>query len=395
VVALNPERTPMKTNLLRAALFTPYSKGRWGLPVLAWSNPGEAKTSVVEELCGSLGLPCVTLSPGEMGEGAFGVIPVPDGKVIRYPAPEWVEQMADGGVVFIDEMSSTPPALQPPLLGLLFSRRIGGTVLNGRVRVVGAANPPEIAASGFELAAPVANRCGHINWSSPTIEEHTAYMTRASTGAREVEGLKVDARAEEARVLKAWPEAWAKAVGLETAFLARRPNLKNQCPKAGAPQAGRAWPSDRSWEHACRAFASAQVNGLTETERDEFIAGFIGEAVASEWLSFITEADLPDPAAFLDGRERYTHSPSRVDRTAAVLNACVALVTPAGADKRNDRADALWVFIESLVNNKADIDIVVPASVSLIEANLIRPAARGVMGKIQPVLKGANVRPGR
>jgi MoxR-like ATPase len=89
-----------------------------------------------------------------MGEGAFGVIPVPDKSgVIKYPPPEWTLAHDEaGGVVFIDEMSSTPPALQPPLLGLLFARRIGGKTLSARTRVIGAANPPEVAAGGFDLA---------------------------------------------------------------------------------------------------------------------------------------------------------------------------------------------------------------------------------------------------
>ena len=65
----------MKTSLFRAAIFTPMSRGRWGLPLLAWSKPGEGKSAVLRELCESFGLPLVILSPGEMGEGAFGLHP--------------------------------------------------------------------------------------------------------------------------------------------------------------------------------------------------------------------------------------------------------------------------------------------------------------------------------
>lgn len=386
----------MKTNILKAALFTPYSKGRWGLPIINWSEPGEGKTSITEEICAGFGLPCITLSPGEMGEGAFGVIPVPDvSGVIKYPPPEWTLQVEDGGVVFIDEMSSTPPALQPPLLGLLFARRTGGKVLGKRCRVIGAANPPELAAGGFDLAPPVANRCGHIDWTAPTAEEHADYMLRGSTGSRGESIVTLDAKGEEARIEKAWPEAWAYAVGLETAFLRRRPELKNKCPKPGDPKAGRAWPSDRSWENATRAFASARVHGLSETERDEFVSAFVGTGVANEFFSFVTEADLPNPADVLDGKEKFKHSARRLDRTAAVLNACVSLVTPTAATKRDARTEALYALMADLMEDKSVMDVLVPPCYSLVKAGLhVKKGATGVLAKIQPLLKAAGIRPG-
>lgn len=384
----------MKTEILRAALFTPISEGRWGLPVLFWSNPGEGKTSVIREVCADYGLPCTVLSPGEMGEGAFGVIPVPDKSgVIKYPPPEWVLNHADGkgGVVFIDEMSSTPPALQPPLLGLLFARRIGGATLDPRTRVVGAANPPEVAAGGFDLAPPVANRCGHIEWAAPTPNEHADYMMSGTTGSREATSKGFDAKAEEARVLAAWPDAWAYAVGLETAFLRRRPALKNQCPKANDPKSTRAWPSDRSWENATRALASAKVHDLPDPIRDEFVASFIGAAASSEWFTFIEQTDLPDPAELLDGKVSFSHDRSRIDRTAAVLSSCVSLVTPTQAAKRGERVSALWKLFGELHEDKTLADVLVPPVFALTKANLHAKEGRPFLAKINNLLKSAGI----
>ena len=383
----------MKTEILRAALFTPISEGRWGLPILFWSDPGEGKTSVIREVCADYGLPCTVLSPGEMGEGAFGVIPVPDKSgVIKYPPPEWTLAHDDaGGVVFIDEMSSTPPALQPPLLGLLFARRIGGKTLSARTRVIGAANPPEVAAGGFDLAPPVANRCGHIDWSAPTPDEHAAYMMSGSTGGRESTKKTFDAEAEEARVLAAWPDAWAWAVGLETAFLRRRPGLKNKCPKAGDPKASKAWPSDRSWENATRALASARVNGLSEVVRDEFVTSFIGSGPANEWFAFIADSDLPDPSDVLDGKVRFSHDRTRLDRTAAVLTACVSLVTPNGAARRAERVSALWSLFAELHEEKSLGDVLVPPVFAMTRANLHAKEGRPLLAKMNNLLKAAGI----
>lgn len=42
---------------------------------------------------------------------------------------------------------------------------MGAYALPDTVRIVAAANPPDVAASGWELSAPLANRFVHIQWS--------------------------------------------------------------------------------------------------------------------------------------------------------------------------------------------------------------------------------------
>lgn len=397
----------MKTEILKAALFTPLDKGRWGIPLLCWGEPGVAKTSVIEAVCNRFGMPCETLSPGERGEGVFGVVPVPDGKgadmILHYPRPDWTARFdRDGrGVVFIDEATSTPPALQAPIMGLILARRVGGYVLQPGVRVLAAANPVEIAAGGFDLSAPVANRFGHIEWGKPSIEEHVQFMMRGSSKQTSLstdtddEDMPTTASDEEARVLKAWPEAWARAVGLEVAYLQRNPGKKNMCPPVGDPKASRGWPSDRSWENATRAYASAMVHGLSATDTEIFVAAFISEAVASEMFAFITAQDLPDPAELLDGKVDFKHNAKRLDRTVAVLSACVALVAPKQAAKRSERAESLWKLMGTMCE-KADNDVLVPPIYAMIESELhANKAASPVLAKINPILKAAGITPGK
>jgi MoxR-like ATPase len=329
------------TDIIRAALFTPAARGRWGLPLLCWAEPGTAKSAIIEEVAAKCGLPCQALSPGTHGEGAFGCVPVPESArldteeilaavsrhladliddgytpeeavssamqaglmlryignpqtILKYPPPEWTERMTDGGVVFVDEITTCPPALQPPLLGLALNAMIGFHYLGDRVRVIAAANPPEMAAGGYDLSPPVANRFGHIQWTAPSIDDHAAYMMGAQAMTSSITSAKVDAKQEEERVAAAWPHALAKAVGLEVAFLRRKPSLKNQCPKTGTG-AARAWPSDRTWEMATRALASAEVHGLEPVDAESFVAAFIGQGTANELFMFRDQVDLPDP----------------------------------------------------------------------------------------------------
>ena len=353
----------MQKSIIRASLFTPTRRG-WGLPVVFWGEPGIAKSSVIIEVCADLGLPVVVLSPGEMGEGAFGVVPVPGDKAKRglltYPAPEWTQDVTDGGVVFVDEIVCCPPAIAPALQGLLLDGRVGGTKLDGRVRMLAAANPPELATTGYEMSPPNANRCGHVDWLAPTVEEHTAWMLSgaggsAPTGARALAG---DPAALEARVLREWPAAWARAASLTTGFLRAQPGKKNMCPKPDDPAASRAWPSDRSWENAARALASSYVHGLDRSETETFVEAFIGGPVGREFFTFVEEQDLPDAAALLDGKIEFKHARARLDRTVAVVNGCLALLIPkpndgdqAGKALRKARAERWWALLDQVTSD--------------------------------------------
>jgi len=389
----------MKTSIMKAALFTPLSDGRWGLPLILWGPPGIAKTATARLMAKIWQFHCEALAPGERGEGAFGVTPVPvengHGTVLDYPPPEWVRSLrleddSEAGVVFLDELNTAPPALSPALLGAIQERRIGGHCFGPRVRVIGAANPVGHAAGGWDLAAPVANRLGHIDWPAPEPDEWGTWLVGGENESVEVR----DPLAEEARVLKAWSGAFAKAAGLAAAFVRRRPELLHKMPPDGDPAQSRAWPSPRTWEYAVRARASAEVHGLSDVEQEELIAAFIGSAAAGEWCVWIDEADLPEPADVLDGKTKWKHDPMRLDRTAAVLSSCAALVAPAKAEKRKARAEAMWKLMGEIMKDAKDV--VVPAMKSMVQAGLHRSKeATPVLAKMHSVVSAAEMTGGR
>jgi hypothetical protein len=386
----------MKIDILKAALFTPMADGRWGLPIMFWGPPGVAKTAAMRALARRCGWYLEHLTPGERGEGAFGVVPVPvhgaHGTVISYPSPDWVDgferkDKEAAGVCFLDEINTAPPALQPALLGALQERRIGGAFLGARVRMVGAANPTGHAAAGWDLAAPVANRMGHLDWPVIDTDTWTSWLMNGAVD----DGAPVDADAEEARVMAEWPQTFAHACGLIAAFVRRRPELLHKMPNDGDPAQGRAWPSPRTWEYATRAFASAKLHGLSEDDSEEFVAAFVGPAAAGELYVWLREADLPDPAELLDGRVKFEADKRRPDRTEAVLNACIAIVAPANAAKRDDRSRAFWKLSRDVMG--CGKDAVTPAVKRAIDAGLQRlPEAREVLAGLFDVLNAAGVR---
>ena len=389
----------MKDALLKAALFTPMPDGGWGLPLLIKGSPGTGKTATIEALGAQWGLPVESLSPGERGEGAFGVTPVPvtNGEItLSYPAPDWVKKLRgpdghgeEAGIVFVDELNTAAPAIQPALLGLIQARRIGGHRLGPRVRVLGACNPISQSAGGWDLAPPVANRLGHVDWPAPDAEEWGAWITGGTDAAKPAGSVE----AEEARVMAAWPQAYAKACALVASFLRRRPELLSKMPPDGDPAQAAAWPSPRTWEYAARAMAAGWIHGLSGVEQDELIQAFVGASAGGELGAWIDEQDLPDPAEVLDCKVAWGPDPRRIDRTEAVLSACAALVKTA-ADPGSKRLKVLWGLISSAADGAKDV--VIPAMRMLVKAGLhldgkkrISPEARGPLAKCLDVYKAA------
>ncbi len=375
--------------VLKTLWFTPGRRGRWGLAACFWGAPGVGKTAQIEHATKAFGLNHVeTLSPGERGEGAFGVVPMPtaDGSRLLYPPPDWISHFADGkrGVVFVDEINRAAPAIQPPLLGLVNELRIGGTYLGGQVRVVAAANPVETAPGVYEMDPAEANRMAHFDWPLPSVQEWTQWALAGCNGGSGDE-QPLDAEAEEERVEMEWPAAFAGAVGRVTAFLRAYPSLMHKQPPDGDPARGRAWPSHRSWELAMRALAGSRIHGLSEDDTDTVLAAFVGAPAASQYADWLAKANLPDPVAVLDGG-KFEHDPDRLDRTVAVLASCAALVAPKQAEKRLQRAARLWTLIGEVA--KATPDITEPAATTMIDANLQTvKEAIPVLAKLYPILR--------
>lgn len=367
--------------IIHAVVFTPLRHGRWGLPVVYRSIPGAGKTDILEAFGKSWSLPVVTLSPGMQGEGVFGTTPVPYSRLVKdiklmmlgYPAPEYVLEIAEGGIVFLDEISSTDVALQAPLLGIIQARQVGFYKFHPRVRVFGAANPVELAANGTDLAASVANRLGWYDWEPPSVDDWCSWIMRASgVEPDEVpqDTEKRDPLAEEARVLAEWPNAWAQATGLVTSFLRRKGgDLLSRCPKVGDPALSGAWPSHRSWENATRAYASGVVHGLDKADQEMMVGGFIGEGARDELFAYEAEQGIPLWSDVLDGAVSFKHDPARADITYTVLNTCLAGVLPKNAPKRDSRVKALWKIIKE-VDKSGGFDMTEPLCFDLTKSGL-------------------------
>jgi len=137
------------------------------VPSLLWGAPGTGKTSAIKAMADAAGLPCETVIAAIREPSDFSGLPVIVDGVVRFAPPRWAERLAEAGrgLLFLDEISTAPPAVQAALLRVVLERVVGDLELPEGIVVVAAANPPELAADGWDLSAPLANRFCHLDWT--------------------------------------------------------------------------------------------------------------------------------------------------------------------------------------------------------------------------------------
>lgn len=364
-------------SLIEAALFTPLRNGRWGLPIIFWGAPGVGKTEQIRQVCKRYGLYVEHLTPGERGEGAFGVTPVPiqngHGLTLEYPPPSWVHSLRENneecGVVFLDEINTAPPALQPALLGAIQERRIGGHSFGNRVRVIGAANPTEQAASGWDLAPPVANRLGHITWPAVNAGDWLKWLSGETEAGDFIESASV----REMKALKDWPTFIGKARSEVALFIKRKPALLFQF-----SEGNKAWASPRSWTNAIDALASARLHGLDEMTQQVFMGSFVG-APSLEFFNWLAKQDLPDPLEILKGNINWKADSRKLDEANAVLEGLTeTLLAYPDENDRPSLISAYWEVIERTMKSSGEDIVLKHAQATAKSARYYKDSAAGV-----------------
>ncbi|MEV0615768.1 MoxR family ATPase [Nonomuraea sp. NPDC050404] len=331
------------------------------LPVVLWGAPGTGKTSAVLALGARLGLP-VEVVVGSIREPSdFAGLPVLRDGGTWFAPPRWAERPASAGagILFLDELTTAPPAVQAAMLRVVLERAVGDLALPPAVRIVAAANPPEQAADGWDLSVPLANRLVHLDWKVSAESVAEGFIGGFPTPAHPLAETEDGAAGLAQTLVEAGREAAAQARGpvgaggeaaaraLVGAFLRVRPELVVAVPDGPA----RAWPSPRTWELAAIALARTPADApWSERVRAELVIGAVGEAAGFELLSWLRDLDLPDPATLL--ADPTAPLPDRVDRVHAVLGSVVAHVA---ADGSADAWQRAWTVIGRVARRAPDV----------------------------------------
>ncbi|WP_230210135.1 AAA family ATPase [Streptomyces kaniharaensis] len=321
------------------------------LPVLLWGEPGIGKTAALTQLATTLDLPLTTVIASVHEPSDFSGLPIvgddPAEQGVPMAPPDWAVRLvrAGRGLLFLDELSTAPPAVQAALLRLVLERRIGALQLPPGVRIVAAANPRSSAADGWELSPPLANRFVHLQW---THDHEVVVRGLGGTWPRAtLPRLDPDAL----------PDAVAFARRAVCGLLTGRPKLVHQLPNSEARRGG-AWPSPRSWDMALRLIAFATAAGSSRDVLSLLIRGTVGDGPGLELLASLDRMDLPDPEDLLADPAGAV-LPERGDLRQAVLDGVVAAVR-----NRPERArwDSAWALLVRAMETGAPDVVVVPAT---------------------------------
>ena len=229
-------------------------------------------------------------------------------------APAWARELAaaGAGIVFLDELTTCAPSVQAAMLAVALDKTVGDLQLPADVWVVCGANPPDQAANGYELAAPLANRLCHVAFA-PSV---TDWLDGTLSGW---------ASLPPSRAVAADPSRQVAVTAMVTGYLRHQPHHLDVYPVGEA--AGRAWPSRRTWTMLMGALAHVRADDHAAVQALTF--GLVGEGAGVEFLSWAAHADLPDPEAVIADPSIVDWT-GRPDRVWAVLSGVVGFAASRG-----------------------------------------------------------------
>ncbi|MBK1721599.1 AAA family ATPase [Thiocystis violacea] len=257
-------------------------------PVMLWGPPGVGKSQMVAQVASRHQAPVIDIRLSQMEPSDLRGIPFRTEHRVEWAIPAMLpnaQRHGPKGVLFLDEITSAPPAVSAAAYQLILDRRLGDYEVPPGWAIFAAGNRQGDRGVTYSMPAPLANRFSHFE-----VETH----------------------------LDDWV-AWAYGAGIDErliAFLRFRPELLFDFDPAHNPVA---FPSPRSWEFAHR--------GLHKFEDEpDLLQGTlqacVGPAAGIELTAFVRSLDqMPDLDAIVRGET--VPAPREIDLQYAVAAALV------------------------------------------------------------------------
>lgn len=321
------------------------------LPVILWGTVGIGKTKLIQSIARLFGFHFETVLVNASDPTDFGGMPTVIGNDLVYAPTPWVRRVLNAAtkgmtsLVFWDEYSTGSPSVQGASLYPLLENKVGDTDLPMDTRHVAAANPVDLAAGGFDLTPPAANRFVHLDWTMPAeVWTQGILFGFPNVTLPTPDPQRVTAEVENAKVLV-------------TSFIDRRPDLLNMQPET-VTQDNVAFPSPRTWEYVIRLYGMAQAVGASDLTINMLLRGAVGDAAAGEFMTWVENLDLPDPEALLADPDKM---PEMVDmqRSDKVFATCASVLNALSRENSKERWIAAGlVFAIVAEHGKADVAVV-------------------------------------
>ena len=357
---------------------------KWGIVANFIGGSGVGKSARITEISNALGMPCFTIFSATKTPEHIGGFPAntEQGFMLRCALPQVLYAIdAQRAVIFLDEISTAPPAVQAALLSFVNERTVGEYSLPVQTRIVMAMNPAEVAANGHDLEIPMANRIAHFKYTPPTIQQWADYLIGNST--LNLPSIKNG----EDLVKSRWLDQFPQVAGLARTFMesnsgqyavkvsdeegkdsTEQHNKLYDQPDPSDPRAAGPWPSHRTWYWAMHGVVAARCLDMPPTVETDIVEALVGDGLAIEWATFVKKMDIPRPEDVLT---KGWDIPKRMDLVQVVLNACSTYVVNI-PDKTAQvgYAVACWELLGGAIKSKGYADISVEPVQRLIHAGL-------------------------
>lgn len=314
------------------------------VPIHIIGAPGTGKTSVIYAMAQQLGMPLEVVIASVREPSDFAGLPVVTKDGVRFAPPRWANAHAEDikpWIVFLDEGSTAPPAVQASMLRVVLDKWVGDLQIP-TARFVMASNPVEQAAGGWDLSAPMANRFCHLEW---TVDKEGWLQGMIS-------GFDISDLVHQ--LGESWQDTlWPAKKVLVASFIRTKAHLLLSVPKDES-KAGGPWPSPRTWTMASKLMAAAEGAHCDGDVTLMLLAGCIGVGPATEFLNFVKNLDLPDPEELLKNPALFHPGDLRDDQLFTIINGVISATIN---NLTKDRWIAAWSIMTKTAKEKGSADI--------------------------------------
>lgn len=305
-----------------------------GCPIV-WGPPGIGKTAMAKSIAATFQGDVYAVYLSQIEPSEVHGLPVAEatehGLIVKFAPPKKIKaalEKSQRALILYDELTCVPPSTAAAALSIITERVIGDTSLPPeRIGLLACANPPEQAAGGWVLPPPLANRLVHLQASLDPIVWADSFLTYWN-------------RPPQINCLGGCLDGtiWAKYRALVASFIRGNPSMLLNIPSSETAR-GLAWPSPRSWDMVSRVLAidaaDKEDGQLINSYSADLIAGAVGEAAMIEFINFIKNLDLPDPAEVLRDPAKF-----KLPKDSATLRTVLLAITSFVANKKHAAEEA-------------------------------------------------------
>ena len=320
------------------------------VPTMIWGNPGGGKTSTINFLGNTLGIPTEIRSGNKSDPTDFSGIPYlidgsseDGGKVLKFSEPKYVQIMKDNpnGILFFDEITTCTPVIQVALLSIIQDCQFGEFEIPKTIYRVAAGNYNNITGT-HNMSLALMNRFCHIFYDMKI----DFFMDGFVSGWQNYERCKINNPEDQTdKVIKYRVTA--------ADFIKEHPEFLNAFPNSGAVSDPHefAYPTPRSWEMVVKILSVLDENEPQYIE--ELIKGCIGESAGSFFTGFFKNhqglgIDIPGFVGQED-KFRLPH-PERHDHVSRIMASVVYYL-----EQDPKKYMELWIQVINVLHNEKNI----------------------------------------